>query len=113
MCCLTANITRRRVPARIRLLTTLICVFLLATVLLASSYIFTHAQHEHDQNGPHDSCATCACLSTAQNIIKIVTAALALSLITLASRSVGERVCASATRLDSATLVKLKVRLNN
>ena len=67
---------------RIIALAFLVC-FLIVSVL-SSAFIFTHAEHAHDHNGVDGSCATCAQLQSAENILKQLCTALAGALFVIA-----------------------------
>lgn len=118
MCCDTKNMatqsgTGKRTPV-IRFIALAIFVCIVATSLLSGAFILTHADHEHDHNGPGDTCATCAQLAAAENILKQLSAALAVASVAITGTfALVSHLCGAAPRLTSYTLVGLKVRLNN
>ena len=82
-------------------------------ILLPTAFIFTHADHEHDHNGPEGTCATCAQLHIAQNLLQII-AFLILVLTALdVFFTLVDRIHVFSRKTGSHTLVSLKVRLDN
>ena len=91
-----------------------ICVFFITGTLLSVVFVSSYSVHEHDKNGPDNSCVYCAYLSEVENLLKhlsiaLVGAALIFNAFS-AIRFIYTSVC-SYTVLN--TLVRLKVRLNN
>lgn len=83
-------------------------------ILLSTTLIFTHADHEHDHHGPEGTCATCVQLYTAQNLLKNLTAViLVLAAALNAFLVLGVIVHAFSYKIEVYTLFSLKVRLNN
>jgi uncharacterized protein Veg len=105
--------TGRKRPAQ-RAAALVFCVLFMVAFIFSSIFIFTYQDHEHDHNGPDGSCATCAHLMAAKNLIKSFSAALVgatlvfgcLAAILFALRPIDLRA-----RIN--TLIRLKVRLNN
>jgi hypothetical protein len=118
MCCAsrftTYNETNNQWRSKTRLIARLLCALFIAVSLLSSAFILTHAHHAHDQDMPDGSCATCAHVMAAENLLK----ALGVAVMAAALYLGGRRVLVSAPKpiaSDSGffTLVSLKVRLNN
>lgn len=92
----------------------MICICVMAASFLSAAFILTHANHEHDHEGPNGTCATCIHLAVAENSLKLLSAA-------IVSRVFSFVICSSvsfclkpfAPCIDLFTLVSLKVRLNN
>lgn len=81
---------------------------------LSTTFILTHANHEHDHDGPNGSCVTCIHLTIAENLLKQLAAALVAAVLAFAlSLFILFRLKHSASCVGSSTLITLKVRLNN
>lgn len=94
--------------------TLLLIITFVLVILLSTAFIFTHADHEHDHNGSEGTCATCAQLYTAQNLLKNLTAViLVLAAALNAFLVLGVIVRALSCKLGIHTLVSLKARLDN
>jgi hypothetical protein len=90
----------------------LLIVFVLV-MLLSAAFILTHSDHEHDHNGSGGTCATCAQLHIAQNLLKNI----ASLILVLAALNVfftpAKIIHVFSRKIENYTLVSLKVRLNN
>jgi len=92
-------------------------VFLLCFIMVSifsQTFIMAHADHKHDQNGAHGSCAACAEMQNTENMLK------QLGVITGGALSVFAAIFAVAIIFKSAhtpigfqTLANLKIRMNN
>jgi hypothetical protein len=118
MCCASQFTTyseadgRRREGAR--LIALLLCALFIAVSLLSSVFILTHANHEHDHDMPDGSCATCAHVMAAENLLKTLgTAVIAVALYLSGHHALVSTLKPIASDLDFFTPVSLKVRLNN
>ena len=91
----------------------LLSCFLIVS-LLSSTFILTHADHQHDQNGANGSCATCAQLQSAGNTLKQLTTAFvgALLAITGILAAIGALKTIIIPVITS-TPVTLKIKMNN
>jgi hypothetical protein len=97
-----------------RLLALTVCVLFIAVSILSGAVILIHANHIHDYDGPHGSCAACAHLATAGNLLKSLAAVIAGAALAFpglfAILSVLKPVDPD---MGFCTLVRLKIRLNN
>ncbi|MFP3152971.1 hypothetical protein LQZ18_00800 [Lachnospiraceae bacterium ZAX-1] len=106
------NSGRQRLKTR--LIALLICIFFATVFLLSSAFIFAHASHTHDQDGPGGTCATCACVVAAENLIKTLgTALIAATFYLGGGYTILSMPKPIAFDLGFLTLVLLKIRLNN
>lgn len=113
MCCISSHKQSAKRSA-IKSIALILCVCFILVSFLLTAFIITHTNHEHDHGGPNGSCATCIQLTSAENLLKQISAALTvtgfifafLSLISLFLKPI-------ALHIGSFTLVSLKVRLNN
>jgi hypothetical protein len=114
MCCTTATITENsRKQSKVRLIAMLLCVCFIAAALLSAAFVLSHANHEHDYNGPDGSCGTCACVAAAQELLKTIsTAVVAVGIIFGGLFSTCLLLWSVTLRADFSTLVGLKIRLN-
>lgn len=97
-----------------RLIALAVCVFFIAASLLSAVFILTHANHTHNHNGPNGSCATCARLAAAENLLKTISAApVGAALIYGALPAVLSVLKSVGFQTGLYALVRLKVRLNN
>ena len=91
-----------------------VCILFFAVSILSEAFIFTHLDHEHDHNGPHGGCATCAHMAAAENLLKSISTSLIGVALAIWCFSA---VLAILQPVDFNTgfhaLVLLKVRLNN
>jgi hypothetical protein len=113
MCCNTASPYVKR-PKSARLIAALICVCFVVALVLSSAFIAVHANHEHDSDGADGGCAVCAHIAAAENLLKSVSAAAALSAVALGALLAALIVSKSVrSGITDSTLISLKVRLNN
>ncbi|MDR0904647.1 MAG: hypothetical protein LBN00_00495 [Oscillospiraceae bacterium] len=113
MCC---NITSQYIkrPKSARLIAALICVCFVVALVLSSAFIAIHENHEHDNDGADGGCAVCAHIAAAENLLKTVSAAAALSAVALGTMLAALIVLKSVrSGIADNTLISLKVRLNN
>ncbi|MDR2515550.1 MAG: hypothetical protein LBD02_10175 [Christensenellaceae bacterium] len=118
MCCgiknMAVNSGSGRKKSVIRFIALAIFVCIVTTSLLSSASILTHADHEHDHNGPNNTCATCAQIAAAENILKRLSTALAVAAIAIVDTfALIAQLRADSPQQVFTTLVGLKVRLNN
>jgi hypothetical protein len=100
--------------SKTRLIALLLCALFIAVSLLSSAFILSHANHEHDQDMPDGSCATCAHVVAAENLLKTLGAAvIAVTLYLSGHHAIVSTLKPIASDLGFFTLVSLKVRLNN
>jgi hypothetical protein len=100
-------------PLKFRLIAVLLCVCFIAAVLLSAAFILTHTRHEHDHDGPGGACAVCAHISSARNVLKSLFTAAAGGGGAACLFAVYAFLASAAPRTDRASLVRLKIRLNN
>ena len=104
------HVGKRRAGKTVALL---ICVVFIAAFVLSTTFIITHADHQHDFNGPHGTCATCAGIAAAGNLLMAVS--IAFSGVSLSREglpsliSIFKRI---VFRGRVHTLIRLKVRLD-
>ena len=118
MCCssqvISCSENSGRWRKKTRLAALLACVFFIAVSLLLIIFILTHADHTHDQDGPGGTCAACACVMAAGNLLKILGSALVAAALYFGGRHtvifLSKHI---ASDLGFLTLVSLKIRLNN
>lgn len=92
----------------------ILCLCLIVVSFLSTTFILTHANHEHDHDGPNGSCVTCIHLVTADNLLKQLSSALVAAIFAFALSSfISFCLKPSAPCVGSPTLITLKVRLNN
>lgn len=92
----------------------ILCVCFLVVSFLSTAFILTHANHEHDHDGPNGSCATCIHLATAENLFKQLSSAIVAAVFAFALSSfISFCLKPFAPCVGSSTLITLKVRLNN
>jgi len=92
----------------------LMCVLIVVGSLILSVFVFTHPGHEHDTNGPNKSCTVCVYISTAENLLRSIAAAVigaafmfgCMMAVLLAFES--SMLCAF-----DGSLVRMKVKLSN
>jgi len=91
-----------------------ICAFFISGTLLSVVFVSSYSIHEHDKNGPDNSCVYCAFLSEVENLLKHLSTALVGAAIVFGALSTIRFVYISACSYTVFyTLVRLKVRLNN
>ena len=91
-----------------------ICVCFTAGTLLSVVFVSSYSIHEHDQNGPDNSCVYCAYLSEVENLLKHLSVALVSAVMVFGVLSAIRFIYISAcSHTVFNTLVSLKVRLNN
>jgi hypothetical protein len=89
-------------------------VFFIAALALSSTFILTHANHEHDNNGVNGSCGACAHIVAAENLLKTISTAVAISAFSLGVLYAALLMLKFARfGIAENTLIGLKVRLNN
>ena len=107
----TKHITRQHAFQRVALA---LCVIFLAASLLSVSFISAHTLHRHDNNGFGGSCAICAHLSAAENLMKHITAMLlALPVLCGCLLSAHAILYSFAYPTGSLSFVSQKIKLNN
>ena len=103
---------RKATKKRFLALTFIVC-FLIVSIV-TNAFTITHADHEHDRNGIEGSCATCAQLFSADNILKQFSVAVVGTFFAMAGIFVAiAAVKAIASQISLSTLILLKTRLNN
>jgi hypothetical protein len=99
---------------RTKQLALFVCVFFVAGSILSATFIFTHANHVHDQNGAGGTCATCAHVIAAATLLETLGIAMAVAALCLAvHHAIVSKLKPVSSNLDIFTLTSLKVRLNN
>jgi hypothetical protein len=92
----------------------LVCIIFIAASLLSAAFILTHANHAHDHAGPDGSCATCAHVMAAGNLLRTVGIAVAMAALSFGTHyAVSSALKHIASESVLPTLVSLKVQLNN
>lgn len=106
------NINNRQMAKRLAVFVFLLCFIMVS--IFSQTFIMAHADHKHDQNGAHGSCAACAEMQNTENMLK------QLGVITGGALSVFAAIFAVAIIFKSAhtpigfqTLANLKIRMNN
>jgi hypothetical protein len=98
----------------IRKFALLLCVLFVASSILSATFIFTHANHVHDQNGADGTCATCTHVVATATLLETLGIAMAAATLCLAAHhAIVSKLKPVSTDLDILTLALLKVRLNN
>lgn len=119
MCCMSLKIHKMRSErgakrSAVLLIALALCVLFISASLLSSIHIFTHLNHEHDHNGPGGSCATCAHIITAGNLLKQISTTMAGIIIAIGGRFAFLSLLKPVfLNIGLSTPVNLKVRLNN
>ena len=86
----------------------------LVIFILSSAFILTHVDHEHDHNGVNGSCATCAQILSAENILKQFSTALLGVLFAIAELYAAIGILkAIAVYASLSTPITLKIKMNN
>jgi len=102
------------VKSKTRIIALIFLVCFLVVSILSSAFILTHADHEHDHNGVSGSCATCAQLQSAENILKQFSTALLGVLFSIAGLYAAIVILkAIAVHVSLSTPVALKIKMNN
>jgi hypothetical protein len=102
------------VRTALRLTALVLCVLFAVALLLSTAFIFAHANHEHDHNGENGGCAACSCVASAQTLLKQLLTATAGGVLALSGLFAVIRIIGlTLSHLDSSTLVRLKIRLND
>ncbi len=113
MCCTSlrrANV--RQTKKRLLTLAFLICFIIVS--LLSEAFILTHAGHEHDHNGVNGTCATCAQIKNAENLLKKLGTASLVAAYTIAGLFSAAVITHTFWAVTSAlTPVTLKIKMNN
>lgn len=92
----------------------LVSIFIIVTFFLSTAFIITHANHEHDHEGPNGTCATCFHLEATEKILKQLSTATGAGIFTVAlCLFISYCLKLSAPYRGLVTLIALKVRLNN
>jgi hypothetical protein len=98
----------------LRALVFVFCILFILAPILSEAFIIAHADHEHDHDGAHGSCATCAHLAAAEILLKSVSIAPAIAAFAFwYSANVLSIRKPADFHTNFYTLVILKVRLNN
>jgi hypothetical protein len=91
-----------------------VCALLIAGSFFSAAFVCTHIDHEHDHDGPGGSCAACIRLAASENLLKLLSVALFGAALGAGSLfAVFAPLKLSGLQIDSFTLVRLKIRLNN
>jgi hypothetical protein len=99
-------------PGRLNALA--VCVLFIVVSVLYSALIIARLNHAHDHNGVHGSCATCACLTKAENLLKSISVAVfSVALVFEKPLLALFALKLFDFRAGFYTLARLKVRLNN
>ena len=97
-----------------KLMALAICACFITGTLLSMVFVSSYSIHEHDQNGPDNSCVYCAYLSEVENLLKHLSIALVGAALAFGALSAIRFTHISAySHIVFNTLVSLKVRLNN
>ncbi|GHV48967.1 hypothetical protein FACS189499_09500 [Clostridia bacterium] len=113
MCCNTTSQYGKRQKTA-RFIAVLVCVLFVAALALSAAFIVTHESHIHDHNGADGGCATCAHISAAENLLKTIAAAVAVSSVALGAMFAALlTVMVTWLGIADYTLIGLKVRINN
>ncbi|MDR0854496.1 MAG: hypothetical protein LBN34_09030 [Clostridiales Family XIII bacterium] len=92
----------------------LLCVLFIAASLISGAFIATHANHEHDRNGPNGSCTTCTQVMVVGNLLKTLGLAAATITICIALHyAIIYTLKPIVSDFCLSTLVSLKVQLNS
>ncbi|MFT4143326.1 MAG: hypothetical protein QM644_02635 [Mobilitalea sp.] len=117
MCC-EYNINTMQISKQrqwiIRTTALTMCICFLLASLLSATFIMTYGIHEHDHDGPNGRCATCINITSAENIVKQLSAAIiSISFIFGSLYSILSLLKSISFSIGFFTLVKLKVRMNH
>ena len=94
--------------------TLMICVLFVICSLFSTIFIFTHIGHEHDNDGPHGSCAVCVCISTVENLLRSLFNAFLGSALAFGSFIVIHLALKENTLfVGTYSLVHMKVKMSN
>lgn len=92
----------------------IICVCFIVTSILSVVFILTHANHQHDHEGPNGTCATCDHLAATTNLLKQLSIAIVTSVFpSVLYLFISYCLKPSTPYVGLFTLVSLKVRLDN
>ena len=69
MCC-TPQISLNNKQPKKRLIVLVVLLCFIVVSILSEVFILTHADHEHDHDGAHGSCAVCAQIQSAESLLK-------------------------------------------
>ena len=106
------NAEKKQAAIRIITLAFLVCFVMVS--LLSEAFIFSHLHHEHDHNGVGGNCATCAQIHSTENTLKQLIATIGGASFSISGLFAFMSVlCVGMFLLDSQTLVKLKIQMNN
>jgi len=91
-----------------------IMVCLITASMFSAAYMMAHAGHDHDHNGAGETCAVCAEIQAAGNLLKQMGAAVCGASFALACLfSIKAALCAISSSFPFQTPVDLKTRMNN
>lgn len=118
MCCECKGVSMHRgadkKASAIRFIAMALLACLISVTVLSGLFLVTQTNHEHDHNGPAGTCATCAHIATTENILKQLSAALAVAGIAVGgSFALISHLKAIFSEPVSFTPVLLNVRQNN
>ena len=100
--------------SKVRIIALAFLVCFLVVSVLSSAFILTHTDHQHDHNGTNGSCATCAQLQSAENVLKQFSTALIGAWFALAGLFVTIKTFqAIAGYVYFSTPVTQKIKMNN
>jgi len=101
-------------PTLKKMLALVFLVCFIAAYSLPFVFILTHLDHSHDHNGIDESCATCAQIQYAENILKQLSTASISTLFALLGAFTSIAIIKAAIAFNlTTTLITLKIRMNN
>ena len=97
----------------VRLTAMAVCALFVLALLLASAFVLTHANHDHDHNGEDGGCAACAQIAVAADFLSRGGAAAVVVAGVIGGLSGAYALIKiAAPRYVGFTLISLKIRLN-
>lgn len=104
----------RNMNSIFKLVALAICVFFVVASLFLAMFVIMHSDHEHDHNGREGSCLTCASVSTAGSLLKIISTMIVGTAIAICCFVAFISIVKSISYQSLYhTPVNLKVRINN
>ena len=104
----------KRASKRVVVLAFLICF--IAALFFSNAFVLTHSDHDHDHDGAGGSCATCAHIQSAENLLKLKQIGATAKNIPFAFAdlfSATGALCAISYLFRLQTPIDLKVRMND
>lgn len=98
----------------LRLLAIIFCAAYIIVSIFGAASLLSHLDHEHDQDGLNGSCAACAHIIAAGNILKQISTGVTSAVIAIVGLLISVFLYRSQSlQIRLFTPVTLKVKLNN